>query len=97
VLPPEAAMGADETVIYEVKGRDDYVYAPDRGLFEPFHELGAWVEAGTPCGQVIFVDDPLRRPVPCHFRKAGMVMCKRAPGLVERGDCVAHLATPHSG
>jgi predicted deacylase len=27
------------------------------------------------------------------FQRAGMVICKRHPGRVERGDCVAHLAT----
>ena len=31
--------------------------------------------------------------MPCFFRTAGMVICKRHFGRVERGDCVAHLAT----
>src|SRR5262249_694130 len=88
VLPPEAAEPVPQTKSFEVRGREDYVYAPDRGVFEPFTECGDMVEAGQPCGQVIFPDDPMREPVVCHFRNAGMVMAKRHPGLCERGDCV---------
>jgi hypothetical protein len=35
--------------------------------------------------------------VPCFFRTSGMVICKRHYGRVERGDCVAHLATDVRG
>ena len=81
------------TRIVELRGRDYYVYAPQPGLFEPFCDVGATVEKGQPCGQVHFVDDPARAPELCHFRRAGLLVCKRHPGRVERGDCVAHLAT----
>ncbi|MGQ0676724.1 MAG: succinylglutamate desuccinylase/aspartoacylase family protein [Rhodospirillales bacterium] len=79
--------------LMEVASRNYYVYAPEPGLFEPFVELGADVEKGQPCGQVHFVDNPVRAPVPCDFRASGMVICQRHFGRVERGDCVAHLAT----
>jgi uncharacterized protein len=85
------------TRLVELKGRDYYVYAPENGLFEPACELGEEVEAGQPCGQVHFVDDPDRPAVPCSFRTGGMVVCKRHPGRVLRGDCVAHLATDYVG
>jgi uncharacterized protein len=85
------------TRLVELKGRDYYVYAPDGGLFEPNCELGEQVEAGQVCGHVHFVDDPDRPAVPCHFRTGGMVVCKRHPGRVVRGDCVAHLATDYAG
>jgi predicted deacylase len=75
-----------------IGGREDYVYAPEPGLFEPFVELGAWVEKDQPCGQVHFIDNPGRAPELCRFRNAGMVICQRHFGRVERGDCVAHLA-----
>ena len=81
------------TRIVELRGRDYYVYAPDAGLFEPFCEIGDTVEKGQPCGQVHFVDDPGREALVCHFRRAGLLVCKRHPGRVVRGDCVAHLAT----
>jgi predicted deacylase len=84
---------ATPTRLWEVAGRDYYALASDAGLFEPFVELSDYVEAGTPCGQIHFVDDPGRPPRQVAFNMAGMVICKRHPGRVERGDCVAHLAT----
>jgi hypothetical protein len=83
--------------LVQVPGRDYFVYAPEPGLFEPAVRLGDRVEAGQQAGQVHFVDNPARPPVPCHFKAAGMVICKRHFGRVERGDCVFHLATEHPG
>ena len=77
----------------EIKGRHYYVYAPEPGLFEPAIELGSDVVAGQLAGHVHFIDNPARAPVPCHFKTDGMVICRRALGRVERGDCVFHLAT----
>jgi predicted deacylase len=85
------------TRLVEVKNREYFVLAPDAGLFEPFTELGATVEAGQPCGQVHFVDDPGREPVIARFRVGGTMISKRHFGRVERGDCVAHLATEWNG
>jgi predicted deacylase len=79
-----------------VPGQAWFVYAPEPGLFEPATELGDFVEKGALCGHVHFVDNPARAPVPCHFAEAGTVVCKRHPGRVERGDCVAHLAVDES-
>jgi hypothetical protein len=55
--------------------------------------LGETVRRGDLAGWVHFVDDPARPAVPCHFRRDGLVVCQRHFGRVERGDCVAHLAT----
>jgi predicted deacylase len=80
------------TRIWHVGDRSFYVLAPEAGLFEPFTELGETIGAGDLCGQVHFVDNPVRAPEPVVFRAAGTVVAKRRPGRVERGDCVAHLA-----
>ena len=97
-LPPEAAAPAPvPTRLLEVASRDYFVLASDAGLFEPFAALGETVEAGQPCGQVHFVDDPAREPVPVFFRTSGLLVSRRHPGRVERGDCVAHLATDFAG
>jgi predicted deacylase len=83
----------DEPVrMVKVPSRDYFVYAPERGLFEPATELGETVRAGQLCGEVHFVDNPARTPVPCNFKVGGFVICKRHFGRVEAGDCVAHLA-----
>ena len=87
-LPPPRG-----TRLVEVNSRDHYVYATEAGLLEPLVDLGSEVEQGGLAGQIHFVDNPARAPVPCFFRRAGMVVCQRHFGRVERGDCVAHLAT----
>lgn len=85
------------TRLMKISSRDYYVYAPEAGLFEPAVQLGDNVAAGDLCGQVHFVDNPGRPPEPCRFDGDGMVICKRHYGRVERGDCVAHLATDFAG
>lgn len=94
---PARYEAAGEPELLEIRGKNYYVNAPEPGLFEPATELGDEVEAGQLCGVVHFVDNPARTPVPCHFHVAGRVICQRHPGRVQRGDCVAHLATPFSG
>ncbi|TDQ82459.1 hypothetical protein A8950_2282 [Dongia mobilis] len=78
----------------EVKGRDHYVYAAGNGLFEPLAELGEYVTPSQLCGLLHDPDEPLRPPLPHHFATGGILVCRRHPGQAERGDCLAHLATP---
>ena len=95
-MPPDTGKGeATATRIIEVRNRDYFVLAPDAGLFEPVVGLGDVVQAGQLCGLVHFVDNPGREPVPAPFRASGTVISKRHFGRVERGDCVAHLATEY--
>ena len=61
-----------------------------RRVFEMLYER---VKKGQPAGAVQFVDNPMREPVMAHFAHDGMIICKRVPGRVERGDCLFHLAT----
>ena len=83
--------------ITEVKGPDYYVHAPSQGLFEPAFELGDEVEAGQTAGYIHQIDDPATAPIEVRFRGAGLVICKRPILQVERGDCLAHLATDLAG
>ena len=97
-MPPDTGKAeATATRIIEVRNRDYFVLAPDAGLFEPVVGLGDVVQAGQLCGLVHFVDNPGREPVPASFRASGTVISKRHFGRVERGDCVAHLATEYKG
>ena len=94
VLADDAALEPPRgTRVVEVSSRDHYVYAPQPGLFEHAVRLGETVRRGDLAGWVHFVDDPARPAVPCQFRRDGLVVCQRHFGRVERGDCVAHLAT----
>jgi predicted deacylase len=81
------------TRLVEVSSREHYVYSTEAGLLEHKVDLGSEVKKGELAGLIHFIDNPAREPVPCHFRHSGMVVCQRHFGRVERGDCVAHLAT----
>jgi predicted deacylase len=84
--PPARAMT-------QIPGSAGYVLAPAAGVFESFHELGDAVEAGQAAGQIHFLDDPAREPQPVHFKATGTLYSKRAPGRVERGNCVSVVVT----
>lgn len=79
---------------YRIAGRDYYVYATWSGLFEPAVDLGEAVDGGALCGSVWSTEDLGDAPQDQHFQRGGTVFCLRHPGLVQRGDCLAHLATP---
>ncbi len=74
-------------------GADDhYIFAPDYGVFVPAAGLGDTVAAGDLAGEVHAIEHPERAPIPVRFRGAGLVICVRAIGRVEPGDCLGHLA-----
>ena len=81
------------TRIMEVRGSEYYVYSPDYGMWEPLVDLGDDVHAGQAAAAVYCPQTPWREPVVVNFSQAGTVICRRVPGLVERGDCLFHLAT----
>jgi predicted deacylase len=91
---PDIDVGDDPppTRIMEVRGNDDYVYSPEYGLWEPLVDLGDDVEAGQVAAAVYSPQTPWREPVLTHFAQSGTVICRRVPSLVERGDCLFHLA-----
>ena len=70
---------------------DFFTYASEDGLFEPVVELGAEVEKGQLAGLIHTPETPWRAPTEVHFDETGLVVCKRVPGRVERGDCLFHL------
>ncbi len=88
-LPESMELEAEELRIFGPKA---YVYAPEAGVFVPATELSQQVQPGDLCGEVIFPDNPGRPPVSVFFEGGGDVVCRRHPGRVERGDCLAHLA-----
>ena len=55
--------------------------------------LGDHAKRGQLAGIVHLPDMQWREPTPVHFAGDGLVVCKRVPARVERGDCVYHLAS----
>jgi predicted deacylase len=70
-----------------------YTFAPDYGVFVPACRLGDTVCAHDLAGEVHAIEHPERAPIPVHWRAGGLVICQRAIGRVEPGDCLGHLAT----
>ena len=91
---PDVEVGDDPppTRIMEVRGSDDYVYSPEYGIWEPLVDLGVDVQAGQVAAAVYSPQTPWREPVLARFAQSGKVICRRIPSLVERGDCLYHLA-----
>jgi predicted deacylase len=84
--PPTAMMALDS--------EDCFAFAGDWGLFEPLIELGDEVVAGQPIGRLHCVETPWREPVTERIRATGRLVCLRARGRVDRGDCLGHVVTP---
>lgn len=84
---PDAANGTRELTI------TDSVIAYDNGLFEPYCELEDEIEEGDAAGAIHFPEEPWREPKILHFQHSGMVLCKRVPGIVERGDCLLQVGS----
>lgn len=91
-LVPDSPPG--ETRFSRVSGARHYVYAYERGVYEPLVELGEQVVTGQAAARIHFPDTPLREPVTVHFQGTGEVVCQRASAAVQRGDCLFHLAEP---
>jgi predicted deacylase len=81
------------TRILDLRGPEYYVYADDDGVYEPLVELGDEVVAGQPAARVHVPEKPWVEPLTLNFALSGMVLCKRAPARIRRGDCLFHIGT----
>lgn len=89
VLPgyqPDPANGTREL---HSKGS---VYAYDAGVYEPVTDIGDAVAEGDTLGFVHRLDVPWAEPVAVTSPFSGMVLAKRVPGPVRRGDAVVQVA-----
>ncbi|MBT5434221.1 MAG: succinylglutamate desuccinylase/aspartoacylase family protein [Alphaproteobacteria bacterium] len=71
---------------------EHFSFAPDYGVFVPAAGLGDEVQSGDLAGTVHNLEHPEREPLAVHFRASGLLICVRAIGRVEPGDCLGHLA-----
>mgnify|MGYP006097941415 CR=1 FL=1 len=90
--PSDIGSTRDECIVHEVIPVQDYLYAFSDGLFEPAVRLGDVVSVGDLAGSIYDVSRPMLQPSEIRFSTSGTVVCKRAPGLTLRGDCVIHTA-----
>lgn len=98
VLPPEAAAPKrGDPTLFELPGSNAWVFAPDDGVFEPFHDKGRKVHAGEPGGRIHIPWDPTRTPVTLTYNADGILYSRRQPGRVRPGNCCLTVAAPYEG
>ena len=71
---------------------ENYLLAPESGLWETFVDLGERVAAGQPVGQIHFLERPDRKPAVVRARSDGIVFVVRAIATTDQGDNVAVIA-----
>jgi predicted deacylase len=84
---------AEPTRFVQVPDRSFQLHASAMGVFEPRFKLGNEVKVGQLAGLTYSQHEPTREPTATFFKADGFVICRRHPGLVQPGDCLAHVAT----
>lgn len=86
------SLGKAPTVLTQALSRDDYLLAPESGVFEIKFDLGSRVSRGDVVGVIHHLERPDRQPLPIIANSDGYLMTMRAPCLTQQGDCVAVVA-----
>ncbi len=87
-----ASLGRPEPTLLMATELDNYLLAPESGLFEVLVDLGQRVEADEPVGRIHFLERPDREPETIHARTDGTVCVVRAIASTEQGDNVVVVA-----
>ncbi len=91
-----ASLGKPPTILTQALHREDYLLAPESGIFEIGLDLGSKVKRGQTVGFIHHLERPDRAPEPLVAQSAGYLITMRAPCLTQQGDCVAVIAQPVS-
>jgi N-alpha-acetyl-L-2,4-diaminobutyrate deacetylase len=87
-----ASLGKAPTILTQALNRDDYLLAPESGVFEICVDLGAPVKRGDTVGFIHHLERPDRVPETIVAQSEGYLITMRAPCLTQQGDCVAVIA-----
>lgn len=86
------SLGKPPTVLTQALHVDDYLLAPESGIFEVTKDLGELVLEGECVGYIHHLERPDREPEAIVAKSAGHLITMRAPCLTQQGDCVAVIA-----
>ena len=92
VLKGRAAPRKGPPIITQALHREDYILAPESGIFEIALDLGVNVKKGQTVGWIHHLERPDRAPEQIVAASSGFLVCMRAPCLTQQGDCVAVIA-----
>jgi N2-acetyl-L-2,4-diaminobutanoate deacetylase len=88
VLAGEPAPRRSAARILMATELDDYLLAPESGLFETLVDLGEHVEVGQPVGRIHSLERPDRAPETIRADTSGIVCVVRAIATTQQGDNV---------
>ncbi|MDG1486709.1 MAG: succinylglutamate desuccinylase/aspartoacylase family protein, partial [SAR324 cluster bacterium] len=91
VMQSKTEVPAPQTRMLYAPDFSYYCYAMEEGLFEPVKGLGDEVMKGEVAGYTHFPETPGKESKASYFEADGVVVCKRIPARVIRGDCVFQL------
>lgn len=86
------SLGKAPTVLTQALNREDYLLAPESGVFEVCVELGEHVQQGDTVGFIHHLERPDRLPETIVAQSNGYLVTMRAPCLTQQGDCMAVIA-----
>jgi N-alpha-acetyl-L-2,4-diaminobutyrate deacetylase len=92
VLRGEVSRCDEPGIIGRATDAENYLLAPESGLWETFVDLGERVTAGQPVGQMHFLERPDREPAVVRAANDGIVFVVRAISTTDQGDNVAVIA-----
>jgi predicted deacylase len=87
-----AELGLPQQVLLMATELDNYLLAPESGLFETLVDLGQRVSVDEPVGRIHFLERPDREPEPILSTTDGIVCVVRAIATTEQGDNVVVVA-----
>lgn len=87
-----ASLGKPPAILTQALSREDYLLAPESGVFEIAVDLGAKVKRGQVVGHIHHLERPDRAPENIVTQTTGYLITMRAPCLTRQGDCVAVIA-----
>jgi N-alpha-acetyl-L-2,4-diaminobutyrate deacetylase len=87
-----ASLGLPPVILVQALERENYLLAPESGIFEITVDLGAKVKRGQVIGFIHHLERSDRAPESIVAQSAGYLITMRAPCLTQQGDCVAVIA-----
>ncbi len=85
-------LGQRPAILVEALKAENYLLAPESGVFEALMGLGEESDCGQTVGQIHFLERPDREPLAITAPSRGRLLAMRAPCLTQQGDCVAVIA-----
>lgn len=91
ILEMDGRWRADIPTRFVSNTQDDFIYAPQDGVFEPTVKLGETVEADQVAGYLHLPERPMEPSRELRFASRGIVSVIRAMGRSRSGDCLFQL------